>query len=495
MKETIEAKLHNRFDIEVRDAKTGELKQRAYAENIILNQAWALILQQRENAIKWFNKIGYGTGTGTIVATRTALFAPLSTKVAIDAISSYNKTNNYYSLRQKIVLIETEHIGSTLTEVGIVDNTTLCTHAQLRDMNGNPVSILKTSTDIITIFATVYLMIQNAYAKDAKVDFYRCIAEYNSLVLGLLGKSTLAPYAQYDNYNSSYKVLLPVYYRVFNRNQLSSPAGTTNNGAITITFDVPNKNATMYFRVPAANENLGGIKTIILDTYGSYSGWGNNLPAIRVHFPSSSHTQSLIVEQIGTGNDVLTDFATAFPFVKTGAVIKVDGVVVSPTVILGVPKIKNIWLYFYNLGIDGDGYLSYSTNVNSESANTSRIVENPVYNTHDIDSVVCSTCKIETSDDLVTWTQVYSGTGTYSVATEQKRKRYWKLSPSGAVGTTWSVTEINANALDNFKNVRFASAPATGAVITAEYDTDVAAKDVNHVLDITVVLQLGEYTP
>jgi len=44
-------------------------------------------------------------------------------------------------------------------------------------------------------------------------------------------------------------------------------------------------------------------------------------------------------------------------------------------------------------------------------------------------------------------------------------------------------------------NIHFSTPPANGAVITADYQTPVAGKDVNHVFDYTFTLQLGEYTP
>ena len=38
----------------------------------------------------------------------------------------------------------------------------LCTHALLQDMNGNNISIQKTNTDVINIYATVYLHFNQA---------------------------------------------------------------------------------------------------------------------------------------------------------------------------------------------------------------------------------------------------------------------------------------------------------------------------------------------
>ena len=43
-------------------------------------------------------------------------------------------------------------------------------------------------------------------------------------------------------------------------------------------------------------------------------------------------------------------------------------------------------------------------------------------------------------------------------------------------------------------NIHFDTPPAAGAVITADYTTKTIAKDENHVFDLTVTIQLGEYT-
>jgi hypothetical protein len=43
-------------------------------------------------------------------------------------------------------------------------------------------------------------------------------------------------------------------------------------------------------------------------------------------------------------------------------------------------------------------------------------------------------------------------------------------------------------------NIHFSVPPAEGAVITADYFTKTIAKDENHVFDMTVTIQPGEYT-
>ena len=61
--------IHNKFDIEVIDTATGKVRQRAQAENVILDKLWTQLGREM-----WFTGIVYGSGTGTPSATDTSLF-------------------------------------------------------------------------------------------------------------------------------------------------------------------------------------------------------------------------------------------------------------------------------------------------------------------------------------------------------------------------------------------------------------------------------------
>jgi len=492
MKETLKANLHNRFDIEVRDAFTGELKQRAYAENIILDQAWATIIS---TAGSWFTKIYVGTGTGTLAATRNALFIPLTSKDVNTAVWGGAPKDGYYSLRRSITLLETEFVGVILTELG-VGNSILCTHAMLKDMNGNQVALTKTNVDIITIYATIYLKFAVPTPTDA-ISLIPYKAGVNPLADLLLGCTIGTQSHYYDG-----TISLPLYINV-STEDTHSPTTVVYNAAMTRTLDVANKRISYYHRIPAASANVGGLRSLFLS---SLSGSNNNFfTHVIARLKDAVLTQAPVVEQIGTGNGVLTAFATTFPFVKSGAVIKVDGTVVSPTVLTGLPKVKNMKGHMYNLGVDGNYNLLPGSNIAWDAGNDAYpvgsnldplVLENPFYAAYGIDSIKVSYATLFTSDDMVTWTQVYTTTAAnsiYTVAADQKQKRYWKFQMSGT--TPWTAVEININAFGALKNVIFAAAPAVGAAITAEYTPNVASKDVNHALDVNIVLQMGEYIP
>ncbi|MEG2383851.1 MAG: hypothetical protein RSB39_09720, partial [Oscillospiraceae bacterium] len=57
----LNASIHNRFDVEVIDSRTGEVRQRAQGENIILNQFWDIFF----SGYTYFKGIAYGSGTNS----------------------------------------------------------------------------------------------------------------------------------------------------------------------------------------------------------------------------------------------------------------------------------------------------------------------------------------------------------------------------------------------------------------------------------------------
>lgn len=163
---------HNEFDFELRDAKTGEIKKRAKAYNIVLDQFF--------NDLLWYftsatysgglfasafmgGRIKLGDGTGTISADRTTLFneiydlsSPTSSfenNIAEDGLSGWFRLTG--------IMQTDEGNGNTYTEVGMASNSSgrLHTHALIEDENGNPTSITKTDQDVLTVYAKVYFEI------------------------------------------------------------------------------------------------------------------------------------------------------------------------------------------------------------------------------------------------------------------------------------------------------------------------------------------------
>lgn len=484
--------LHNRFDIEVRNSRTGEVRQKAFAENIILDGAWSEILATGKD---WFDKIAIGTGTGTIVASRTALFDPLDTKTATLPVYTSNIEDNFISLRQAAVLLEYEHIGEEISEVGIVSSgSILCTHALIKDMNGNLVVIEKTDTDIVTIYATVYLVPSTEWAQDGVLDICRVDPEDNAVARILLGRRLLVQasptrYAEWDFIVGLSRGDATMRYSLY----------PYNSAVSTASLDVANKKVTYYARIPAADANIGGIRSAQI--FGCSSLASDVLASRRygliTRFRTTSLTADPVVEQIGEGDGETTDYATTFPFIPSDTVIKVDGTPVSPTIISQRPNFGA--MKFFLRMIDDEDTPETPYQWGDYYTPEEFTFENPLYSSVGLSTITGRRFWLSASDDLETWTtavkETTSGTGmvTKDIPVELQNKRYWKI----AAGATysWYVNEITSTPHEALKNILFASPPAVGSVITAEYAPECAIKDILHVLDIEIILQLGEYTP
>lgn len=157
-------KIHNRFDIQVKDAETMEVIQTAQAENIVLDRIYTRLLSFQS----YFDQIVFGSGTGTLSPSRTTLFTRIGNKAAVteSLVRSYPTSVWTRSIR----LGTEEFNGHTIREVGISDTTTdINTHALITDSEGNPLSVDKTSLKIIDIYATVFVEV---YSVDSGCFFY-----------------------------------------------------------------------------------------------------------------------------------------------------------------------------------------------------------------------------------------------------------------------------------------------------------------------------------
>ena len=158
----IGSKIHNRFDIEVRDKITGDLKQKGQAENIILDRIYTRLC----NFNSYFSYIHFGQGTGTLDPSRELLFDELGYKSA--ETEETIKDFPVSKWTSKIVLNPEEYVGKSITEVGISDTYSstksksyINTHALIKDAEGNQLTIEKTDTDVVIIYATVFIELQN----------------------------------------------------------------------------------------------------------------------------------------------------------------------------------------------------------------------------------------------------------------------------------------------------------------------------------------------
>ena len=135
-------KLHNRFDAELIDGTTGEIKQIAKAENVVCDTYWNHLFSSLES----ISYIHAGTGMGTPSSTDTRLFNFLASKSISLQVSSMDKNN--WKATQTVTLSENEWVGA-LTEVGLSPDSSeytgdyIFTHALFTDSEGQPITIQK----------------------------------------------------------------------------------------------------------------------------------------------------------------------------------------------------------------------------------------------------------------------------------------------------------------------------------------------------------------
>lgn len=458
------ASIHNRFDVEVIDAQTGKIKQRALAENVICSQLWTRLFAP--NA--YFNCIHYGTGSGTPASTDTQLFAFLGygTPASGEDASAYDSANHVYSYRRKIQLSETTAVGSTLTEVGIgydTSSSSLCTHAMLKDANGNQISIAKTNTDIINVYATVYAHWSSNY--DAYIGF--------------------------SSDSSTLKYCVGMGTSMFGSATLIGQSSTVDMTA-NVTYTQSSKTiAAKFTRLGASSGNY---------TDGGFTGICMDQRMIMLINPAWFSPPAIIGEAIGAGNGAIKDFSTDFRDIS-GLAVYVDGVEATGiTITSGVPLIAtNPWKNF--IFRDANGKLLAINNSGSQVtlSGLTTIMENPYYNVCGVTSlgfVDTSTYKpatVSVSNDMTAWTSIASNQrGIISISSSYQNYRYFKIE-QGA-GSFYQLFQSIGLSIPTNTNIHFAAAPANGAVITADYTPGTIAKDANHVFDLTVTIQLGEYT-
>ena len=476
----ISAGIHNRFDVEVVDSETGELKQKAYAENIILDQLWTSYMGSL-----WFAYIQYGTGTGTPSASRASLFTYLGGKSAATPTSTFDAALGVFSLRKQIQISETEAVGSTLTEVGIAYNNSssnLLTHAMLKDMNGNQISILKTATDIINIYATVFIHFKpegyaNGTIRVMSADNPSKIKSYSMQdVLFCLAGGIAFP----DNYNTY------------------AFACCENGKGFGFDFDCSNAFAMAFENIGAAKQ-VKCTMTRLGASVGNVGSFGQiNAGGILFMVDLGGWFEGSVItgEAVATADGVQTDFDLAFPYADN-AKIYVDGVLQSSVTVSYLPNKVNYGSEFN--AIDASGSPVYLPKPygnlywHPDYKYGTYYYENPYAELVSIKTINVNygSDYIYASPDLISWTPINNGSTGYITVPEACRDyRYWKSATLPAYGTAgFEVVEVIIP-----KAIHFDTAPPAGAVITADYDSRAIAKDANHVFDFNFILQLGEKT-
>ena len=504
----LNASIHNRFDIEVIDARTGEVKQRAQAENVICNQMWSKLF----STSVWNYCIHIGSGSGTPSDSDTQLFSYIASKTS--QVESYSNEPGVFSLTKKIQLSESEYVGVTLTEVGIASGstkTTLCTHAMLADMNGNQISIIKTDTDIINIYATVFV--------HYNVDGYNGVMVFGNTQTLSQDKSYLygfLPYLAYgyepgaNNYGAATppkKYLAGAGTMQYYNSDPSKKRGISWETSITTTYDADNKKLICTANRIAAssgNDYKNAYNIIVFTDNSSNYYYAIFKIPVSVLFPSGV---AVTGDAIGTGDGETTDFTSTFPGISE-CTVYVDGVAADVAIDDHTPfiisNLKNGYLLeYFKKASDGNYYPAFMPISGTITIHSGEevVFRNPFYNRLGIATVKgVSLAEFYVSDDCINWTHLSKNSNSDVVEVpEQYRKSQWIRFANSQDGnvSVWTfqgddygiIMDKASNA-----NIHFATAPAAGSVITADYKTDVIPKDENHVFDFSLTIQLGEYT-
>lgn len=298
MNRTINAAVHNKFEVVLTDAKTGAVKQRAVGYNIILNKFFTLLSQRS-------SKLGYihlGSGTGTPAVTDTKLFTFKTAKQAttVETVKAY--PTSY--VRKSITLSPSESAGVTFTEVGFgntTTSTTLVTHSMLQDSEGNQIAIYKSDTDVLTVYATFYCTIATDTAAEC--------------VLPTLANNALIPAIISDSYASMYLYFsgeAPMSYS----NDITKSAIT--NVSISSTADTTNYQWIL--KASRLDYTAGNSHMFSAVGIPNIAAWA--LPNSTV-FPNVKLTDI----PVGTGDGETTEFDVPIPlFVENSEIVRVNGV-------------------------------------------------------------------------------------------------------------------------------------------------------------------------
>lgn len=481
----IKCNIHNKFDIEVIDGKTGEVKEKAQAYNMVLDNLWHYII---ETTTAFGTVIQYGSGTGTISASDTSLFNRVNGIGVSQDTLECDYMNKIITRRCHINLALTTSVGINITEVGLAAGTgngTLTTHAMLQDMNGNPISIAKTEFDIINIYATIYC---HWIIGDDDLSFHPS-SDFQSSLTG--GSNIFGSFTAGFGFSNFYVEAAKTW---------SKTSGTL--ATKTILYTVP--------RYSQSEGNVVGGAEWILGT-GSYTGVGIKKCA------KSWNAFNIINESVGTGDGTTTGFQTKFSF-PYNATVYVNGVAQSSSQVEVRKEVVN-----------NNSSRAYLIQIEDNSTESDRRVRcnaiggswgsgtytfyNPFYQDYGITSfgswgsssgsqnTYSATLHVYSSNDLDgDWIDLGtvgpSRSVTLSIPAAHQNDKYFRLEASIGGGYGWYTSgQTITTGKPDFNNIIFNTPPADGDVITIDYTTDCIPKDSDHVLDATFTLEFGDYTP
>lgn len=585
---TAKVSIRNKFKLVLTDQQ-GNVKQEGYAENMIMQNWWNRWLTRTlfEGEPNTINKIGYtwlGTGTGTIVDTRTNLFTHLDRQSHAYYAHEENWAERWASVTFRRQWSELEIQNSEITEIGLGGDGAgeLCTHALIKDSEGNEIAISKGTLDVLTVYSTVFMILGDSFCGNQYLDFVRSLNS-NALFSYLHERtnSYLFPgqriYRIEDNAAASGAgwfiytgisrrtstldeamggeekitdlwfrgTVLTNYFSGSKFNACHRPyaykAANYDLSHADLVYDATNKKIsfTRRFGVNDSNSEYGiseiGVGMSIRDT--DITARYHKMPLFRALLPIPDVWEGYAVEgeEVGTGDGAETDFTLDWaPFDPLSLKVYLDGVEQTEGTDYDLVHANGSYdIAEYSERITDGGPTKDETYNPSRSFNGGQTRNESNWYTLLKDATTSGTTYTGTQpwisvafdeaktitqarlanaeaprvrefalegrdSELDSWTTIYEGempnstdwsVHDFSAATYKQFRLRAKTSWSSTV-TTCRIQAIWLR--DTRPHIEFATAPAVGEAITADYLIDFIPKDINHVLDVGFTLQFGD---
>jgi hypothetical protein len=297
----------------------------------------------------------FGRGTGTLDPARVEVFNKIA-GAAVTFVSADRKLP-VSSITFKTVLNADQYVGETITEVGLSSSnygSGLCTHALLKDAEGNTISIAKTNTDIITIYATVYFNWgSDVYLQPPGTKGGIYINPTGGLFQNYFAGGTF--YSGSSQYSRMYMGSVDA--PLFNVNGQGGDQLFYLNSQNSVQYhyikDTTNKRITFKPPVLQPAEGNGPIRRIAV---GDQTGYGFTFV-----FPIQGvfEAYDIMNEVLGTGNGTRKAFDFKWDGIKPDTqVIKINDVVADPSTYKVAPKLGGIKMNIAMLSSSGwaNGY-------------------------------------------------------------------------------------------------------------------------------------------
>jgi hypothetical protein len=330
-------KLRNEFHFVVTDGRTGEVKQEAFAYNLLtdmgIERFMAYLLnhginpQNRSFWPAFAQSMQIGTGDMALnppAANVNVLANFLSAKSYAYHATEYDAQANFSSSTVVAVWQETDNPNTAITEVGLSRKISwesgthldcLVSHAAILDSEGNPIAIQKGEWDVITVYAKVIVSLSAPYGNT--VILHKDSA--NGLLRAWQDNSGISGFSFY-----------------FGRN--NTPPGVSDSVVLTSIFnavpvtvnDTANKRIRLSYRCTAAQANhADGIWEVgfLIGHYSHVTGWrSDGVFRSVMPVPGVIDGRQITGDELGTGDGEQTIFSTTWKPINSGLVVYLDGV-------------------------------------------------------------------------------------------------------------------------------------------------------------------------